>query len=471
MEFVAIVVSLTGLIIGALAGWLAASAHAAGRIGGKLGEAESRAAGASAEAATIRTELESSKREIASLHDSLREAEAAKAGADARCDEMQRGIGEQREALKQAQAALSSAFKSLAAEALSNNNQQFLTLAKENLTALETKAVADLDARHKAIEGVVGPVRESLGKMDEQIRAIEKARGEAYGTLSEQVQSLARTQAELRSETSNLVKALRAPAVRGRWGEIQLKRVVELAGMINRCDFLEQQTVQGGEGKLRPDLCVQLPGGKNIIVDAKAPLQAYLESLEAPTDEIRNLKLKEHARQVRDHMGKLAAKTYWDYLKPTPEFVVLFLPGETFFSAALEQDPSLIEQGVNERVILATPTTLIALLRAVAYGWRQEQIAENAGKISQLGQELYDRLATSAGHVASLGAALKNSVDRYNDAVGSLESRVLISARRFKELGVAAKAEIKELQPIEVVPRELAPSLLGNGAPEIAAAK
>lgn len=455
MEFVAIIAGLAGLVFGAVIGWLAASARAAGRD-----------TGARAEAATLKQELESGKREIESLHDRLREAEAARARSESSCEEMRRGIGEQRETLKQAESALANAFKSLAAEALSRNNEQFLTLAREKLAALEREAIADLDARHKAIDGVVAPVRESLGKMDEQIRAIEKARAEAYGALSEQVQSLVRTQGELRSETSNLVKALRAPAVRGRWGEIQLRRVVELAGMLNRCDFLEQQTMQGADGKLRPDLCVQLPGGKNIIVDAKAPLQAYLESLEAPTDETRIQRLKEHARQVRDHMTKLAAKAYWDYLKPTPEFVVLFLPGETFFSAALEQDPSLIEQGVGQKVILATPTTLIALLRAVAYGWRQEQIAENAERISQLGQELYERLGTSASHIAALGSALKNSVDKYNKAVGSLESRVLIAARRFKDLGVPAKSEIGELEPIEALPREIASLAAVNGAAE-----
>lgn len=460
MEFVEIIVGLAGLLVGLVMGWLAGSTRTAGM-----------AAAASAEAATIRKELESAKQETASLHYRLSEAEAANARSEARCDEMRRGIGEQREALKQAEAALANAFKSLAAEALSRNNEQFLTLARENLAALEAKAIADLDARHKAIDGVVAPVRESLGKMDEQIRAIEKARGEAYGALSQQVESLVRMQGELRSETSNLVKALRAPAVRGRWGEIQLKRVVELAGMMNQCDFFEQHTVQGGEGKLRPDLCIRLPGGKNIIVDAKAPLLAYLESLEAPTEEARCAKLRDHARQVRDHMGKLAAKAYWDYLKPTPEFVVLFLPGETFFSAALEQDPSLIEQGVGEKVILATPTTLISLLKAVAYGWRQEQIADNTERICQLGQELYERLAVTAGHVANVGSALKTSVDRYNQAVGSLESRVLISARRFKDLGVAAKTELKELQQIEVSPREVMSSLLGNGVTEAAAAK
>jgi DNA recombination protein RmuC len=272
------------------------------------------------------------------------------------------------------------------------------------------------------------------------------------------------TQSALRSETANLVKALRTPTVRGRWGEIQLNRVVEIAGMVEHCDFLEQHSYEGPEGRLRPDLRVLLPGGKNVIVDAKAPLQAYLDSLEAPADEIRVARLKDHARQVREHMARLAAKSYWDYLKPSPEFVVLFLPGETFFSAALEQDPSLIEQGVKQHVILATPTTLIALLRAVAYGWRQELLAENAARISELGRELYDRLVTTTASISGLGVALKNCVEKYNRAVGSLESRVLPSARRFKELGVTAKTELSALEPVGTIPRELASSLVQNGS-------
>jgi DNA recombination protein RmuC len=234
--------------------------------------------------------------------------------------------------------------------------------------------------------------------------------------------------------------------------------------MIKHCDFLEQQSFEGPEGKLRPDLRVLLPGGKNVIVDAKAPLQAYLESLEAPTEELKIARLKDHARQVREHMTRLAAKAYWDFLKPSPEFVVLFLPGETFFSAALEQDPSLIEQGVNQRVILATPTTLIALLRAVAYGWRQEQLAENAQRISELGKDLYERLASTVISISSLGAALRNCVEKYNRAAASLESRVLPAARRFKELGVSAKEEIVALEPLETIPRELGPRLPGNGS-------
>jgi DNA recombination protein RmuC len=451
---------IVGLVCGSLTGWLlgrTASDHS-------LRAAEARAAAVLGENNALRSELELRKEELGQVHRSLREAEVGQAATEARAEELRRGVKEQRILLQQAQNALTDAFRSLAADALRRNNEQFLALARENLTALEARALADLDTRQKAIECVVVPVKESLQKMDDQLRAIESSRGQAYVALSTQLQSLVQTQNDLRSETANLVKALRAPAVRGRWGEIQLRRVVEIAGMIKHCDFLEQQSFEGPEGKLRPDLRVLLPGGKNVIVDAKAPLQAYLDSLEAPTDELKIARLKDHARQVREHMTRLAAKAYWDFLKPSPEFVVLFLPGETFFSAALEQDPSLIEQGVNQRVILATPTTLIALLRAVAYGWRQEQLAENAQRISELGKDLYERLASTVISLSSLGAALRNCVEKYNRAAASLESRVLPAARRFKELGVSAKEDIVALEPLETIPRELGPRLPGNGS-------
>jgi DNA recombination protein RmuC len=451
---------LLGLLCGCLAGWLRGCASCARALRG----AESRAAAAAGENNALHSELERGKHEIGELHHAIRDAEMAKAASEARGEELRRGIDEQRRLLQQAQCTLTDAFRSLAADALSRNNDQFLALARENLSAFEARAAADLDTRQKAMEGVVVPVKESLQRMDEQLRAIESSRGQAYGALSTQLESLVQTQSALRSETANLVKALRAPAVRGRWGEIQLKRVVEIAGMLEHCDFFEQQSVEGPTGKLRPDLRVLLPGGKNVIVDAKAPLQAYLDSLDAPAEEIRLARLKDHARQVREHMSRLAAKSYWDYLKPSPEFVVLFLPGETFFSAALEQDPSLIEQGVNQRVILATPTTLIALLRAVAYGWRQEQLAENAQRISELGKELYDRLASTAAAMSGLGAALRSSVEKYNRAVGTLESRVLPAARRFKELGVSAKEQIAPLEPLETIPREITPGFEQNGS-------
>jgi len=271
-----------------------------------------------------------------------------------------------------------------------------------------------------------------------------------------QVQSLIGTQEQLRTETGNLVKALRAPSVRGRWGEIQLRRVVEIAGMLPFCDFAEQETLNTSEGRLRPDLIVKLPGGKNVVVDAKTPLQAYLEAIEATDDDVRRLKLVEHARQVRDHMTKLSSKAYWEQFEASPEFVVMFLPGETFFSAALEQDPGLIEQGVGWRVIPASPTTLIALLKAVAYGWNQEKLARNAQEISALGKELHDRLRSLFGHLEAAGKGLDRAVECYNKAIGTLESRVMVSARKFGELGAAVTEEIPEIEPIETTARTLA---------------
>jgi DNA recombination protein RmuC len=305
--------------------------------------------------------------------------------------------------------------------------------------------------------------------MDGEIRELEKARSLAYGHLSTQVTSLIDSQRDLRAEAEKLSRALRAPSVRGRWGEIQLKRVVEMAGMLERCDFVQQESAANDDGRLRPDLRVQLPGGKNIIVDAKVPLQAYLESLEATTEDARQEKLKQHAQQVRAHMVALGSKFYWDQFQPTPEFVILFLPGEPFFSAALEQDPSLIEQGVAQRVILATPTTVISLLRAVSYGWRQEQLADNAQRISEMARELADRFATMVEHLRRVGTSLKSSVGAFNDAVGSFESRVMPWARRFRELGVVGKMELGELEKIDLVPREPAAAL--EETPETAAPK
>jgi len=269
------------------------------------------------------------------------------------------------------------------------------------------------------------------------------------------VQSLITTQKELQSETGNLVRALRTPNVRGRWGEIQLRRVVEIAGMLPYCDFAEQETVTTETGRLRPDLVVKLPGGKHVVVDAKTPLQAFLEAFETNDEETRRVCLANHARQVRDHMKTLAGKNYWEQFESTPEFVVMFLPGETFFSAALEQDPALIEQGVLNRVIPASPTTLIALLKAVNYGWNQEKLARNAQKISELGKELHDRLRLLAQHITAVGAGLDRAVESYNKAVGSLESRVLVSARKFAELGTSVADDIPELEPIETTARAL----------------
>ena len=362
--------------------------------------------------------------------------------------------------LEEARAALENSFKSLSADALKSNNQSFLDLARASLAEFQQAAKGDLEKRQIAIETLVGPVKASLDKVDEKIGALEKSREQAYGEIRQQFAQMSTTQAELREQTGNLVNALRQPHVRGRWGEIQLRRVVEMAGMMAHCDFVEQQTVESDDGRLRPDLIVRLPGNRQIVVDSKASIAAYMEAHEAPNDELRRAKIQLHAQQVRRHLDALAKKSYWEQFQPSPEVVVMFIPGEAFYSAALEADPTLLDYALSQRVIIASPATLMSVLSSASYGWRQESIAENARAISELGQELHARLATMADHIARVGKGLANATGAYNDAVASFETRVLSSARKFKGLGATSQeAEIIELRAVEGGPRRLQATL------------
>ncbi len=434
----AAVIALVCGAVGVAIGWLLAS---------------SRAAAAEANAMVLRADIESRKGEVSNLQLEVRRAEVARAEAEERARQTEQRLDAQRLLLEEAEFKLADAFKSLAADALRANTEDFLRRADEKLKADREVARQAFDARQKAIDDLVRPARDSLERLDAELRKIEAERHGAQGELKVQLENLG-------SQTGRLVDALRRPAVRGRWGEHQLRNVVETAGMMEHCDFLDQETIVADDARYRPDMIVRLPGGKNVVVDSKAPLQAYLDSLDLPDGPARAAKLREHAGQIRQHVEQLASKAYWNALGTTPEMVVMFLPGEMFFSAALQQDPTLIEDAAKRKVVLASPTTLIALLKAIAYGWRQEQLAENAERISEIGQELHERLATMATHFTRLGNALRNSVEAFNGTVASLETRVMPSARRFRELGIGAKKEVEETAPIDVRPREFA--IAGN---------
>lgn len=442
-----------GVLLGLTIGWLLAGA----RSRTALRDAETQATAALAASIAVRTELESRKLETDQLRKDLAAAQTASVAMETRVVETQKRFDEQQRILAEAERKLSDTFKSLAADALRATADDLVRRADEKFKAEREVAGKDFIAHHKAVEDLVKPARDSLVKLDEELRRIENDRRESQGTLRMQLELLG-------TQTGKLADALKTPIVRGRWGEVQLRNVVEIAGMTDRCDFFEQESLTTEDGRLRPDLVVRLPGGKNVVVDSKAPLKAYLEAIDAADDTARGLKLKEHAAQVRKHVDQLSSKAYWDACRPTPEFVVLFLPGEMFFSAALQQDASLMEDAWARKVILATPTTLMAVLRSVAYTWRQEQLAENAQRISELGQELHERIATMAGYLTDLGTALERAVREYNRTVSSMETRVSVSARKFRELGVASKKEIGYLDLVEVAPREIAAIAPENGS-------
>jgi len=440
MVFSSIAFIIFGAVIGCLVSWLLA---------------RSRSQVLDVRLAAVQNDLNLARAETQKLAALNAELNTKRATLETTLEYVRQANDEKIELLDRATTDLREAFQALSADALKSNNQAFLELARTSLERFQSEAKGDLKLRQEAVANLVAPIGESLRKVENQIQQIEKDRSEAYGDLTAQVRSLIGTQEKLQAETGNLVKALRTPTVRGRWGEIQLRRVVEIAGMLSYCDFSEQETISTSNGRLRPDLVIKLPGGKNVVVDAKTPLLAYLDAIDSTDDALRLAKLRQHAQQVRTHLTQLSSKGYWEQFEASPEFVVMFLPGETFFSAALEQDPTLIEYGVTQRVIPASPTTLIALLKAIAFGWNQEKLARNAKEISSLGKELHDRLRTLGKHFEAVGRGLDRAVESYNMAVGSLETRVMVSARKFAELGSPVIDELPPMTVIDTTTRNL----------------
>lgn len=454
-SFIPILILLAGAAIGAVVAWLVLNTKAKRAF--VDGQSES-----ATQMAAVNERLAAKDRELLKLQhafdEEITQSESVRTEnvrLNANLEGERRAAQERSESFKQAAEALSEKFKALSRDALKDNNQEFLNLARATLERFQQTAKGDLEQRQQAIDQIVKPLKESLEKVDGKIQEMERIRAGAYSGLIEQVKTLAASQQHLQAETGNLVKALRTPHVRGRWGEIQLRRVVELAGMIQYCDFSEQETIANEDGRIRPDVIVRLPGNRTIVVDAKVPFEAFYESISTADDAVRLERLREHARLVRTHIVALSRKSYWESVQPTPEFVLLFLPGESFYSAALEQDPKLIEDGINQKVIIATPTTLIALLKAISYGWQQEQRAANADEVGKLGKELYDRLRTFLAHFSDIGRNLDRALESYNKGVGSLEARVLVTARKFKERNAISGDDIESPEPIDKLARPL----------------
>jgi DNA recombination protein RmuC len=460
-----------GLILGALLASFIVARRVRAELFSKIKELEhqvhaSETKTAAAEATTYELRKqnqemsEKTENDLRQLREELSTESETRIKAETEKEEMRQRLDEEKRLLSEAKEKLTDTFKALAATSLDTSNKAFLELAKATFEKVLAEAKGDLGTRQEAIKGLVSPLAESLQKFDEHVRTLEKSRQQAYSTLESHLKGLTATQDKLQKETSNLVTALKAPQIRGRWGEMTLKRVVELAGMSEHCDFTEQVTVSLEEGRIRPDLIVHLPAEREIVVDAKVSLEAYLEALSADSEQKRQEALQRHVSQIRAHMVTLSGKNYWEQFSKAPEFVVMFIPGESFFAAAVDIDHGLIEDGMKKRVVLATPTTLIALLHAVAFGWRQELIAKNAQEISDLGKQLYDRMATLVEHIANIGSGLEKANSSYNSAVGSIESRVLPAARKFKELGVTSGDEIQPIEPIAIQPRMIdAPEL------------
>jgi len=449
MELIAYIT--IGIIIGGISAWLIASY----RHSNQITEIEKRASGAEAIVIELRQQVQQKDSEINQIRNELDVERQSKVEALTKLDASQKSFEEQKALIEAMKTEMTDTFNALSSAALKSSSEDFLRLASEHLGKVVADTKGKLGEHQAAMDGMIKPLYETLKRYEEQIRSIEESRHKAYGSLEEQLRALALTHENLQRETSNLVSALRKPQVRGRWGEMQLRRVAELSGMSMHCDFTEQQSMDTEKGRIRPDMIVHLPMEREIVVDSKVSLEAYLDAIAATAEDERKAKMEKHAQQVRSHMNKLASKEYWSQFKQSPEFVVLFIPGESFLSSALDMDNTIIEDGIEKRVIVATPTTFIALLRAIAYGWRQEQLTKNAQEISELGRQLYERMNILVQHFDSIGSNLEKAISAYNKAVGSMESRILPSVRRFKELGVTGADEIPVIEQIDQTPRNL----------------
>jgi len=441
-------------IAGVAAGFAVAWAWANSAAGSARLELERRAAGLDSTAQELKRQNDALQLDLRASQKRIEEEQKLRASAEKDAESQRANLIEQRRLLDEAQARLKEAFQALAGEALKASSDQFIELAKAKFDSLQKEAEGDLEQRKIAIQSLVNPLETALKDLRMEVGRVESARQEAYGSLRSEVQLLANTNKELREETGSLVNSLKQPQVKGKWGELTLRRAVELAGMSPHCDFVEQQSVDTEEGRLRPDLIVHLPGNAQIVVDAKVPLHAALRVVSARSESEYREAMIQHAALIRNHIQALSGKEYWKQFEPTPEFVVLFVPGESFFSAALEQDRTLIEDAIEKRVVLASPTTLIALLRAIAYGWKQQLVAENAERIKDLGKELYDRVVKFAEHLTEIAKGLERASKAYNNAVASFDSRLIPSARKFREMGVGS-ADVPQIDPIETFPRPL----------------
>lgn len=450
-----LLIALLAFAAGGVLAWLVAAARERAKTEEDLRQFGAARAAAESAAGELRKQLAALQAETNQIRSQLQEEQSARTAAQTALEKTQENLNEQKKLIEEAKTRLTDAFQALASQTLRDTNQEFLKLAGENFQVLQQKAAGDLAQRQTAIAGLVDPLKVSLNKFQEQISQVESSRQKAYGELTAQVQQLTESSQLLRQETGSLVTSLRQPQIKGKWGELLLRRAVELAGMAPHCDFTEQPSASTEEGRLRPDMVVHLPGERQIVVDAKVPLHAFLKALACRNQDEYHAAMAEHAQLVRTHMTQLSSKKYWQQFLPSPEFVVLFLPAEAYFSAALEKDHELIEDAMNEGVVLASPTTLLALLKAVAYGWNQQKTAEDAQLIAEMGKDLHERVITFLSHLNEVGAGLDRANKAFNKAVASAETRLVPGARKFKALAAPTGEELPTLEPVETAPRQL----------------